>query len=255
MSLTLAFLGDFGGAVDFIFHQRDSVSGGVQIGGLGEIGDFTAEHLKVSAVAMAAACAVSIPIGLYLGHRGKGEFAAITVSNVGRAVPAVVLLFFFIAYLGIGFTNVVAVLFLLAVPPILTNTYVGVRQIDPEIVDAAHGIGMNDMQVIRRVRLPLAMPTIFAGIRTSTVSVVATATIAPLANVQTLGEPIITPQTYGIEGGLGAAIVVTVLTLLIDAGIGGLQRALTPEGVKLAGESPVRHRWFSLPTRRREAAT
>ena len=164
MSLTLAFLGDFGGAVDFIFHERDSVSGGVQIGGLGEIGDFAGEHLKVSAVAMAAACAVSIPIGLYLGHRGKGEFAAVTVSNVGRAVPAVVLLYFFIAYLGIGFTNVAAVLFLLAVPPILTNTYVGVRQIDPEVVDAAHGLGMNDMQVVRRVRLPLAMPTIVAGI-------------------------------------------------------------------------------------------
>ena len=255
MSLTLAFLGDFGGAVDFIFNERDSVSGGVQIGGLGEIGDFAAEHLKVSAVAMAAACAISIPTGLYLGHRGKGEFAAVTVSNVGRAVPAVVLLYFFIAYLGIGFTNVAAVLFLLAVPPILTNTYVGVRQIDPEVVDAAHGLGMNDMQVVRRVRLPLAMPTIVAGIRTSTVSVVATATIASLANVQTLGEPIVTPQTYGFEGQLGAAIVVTLLTLLIDALIGGVGQAVTPEGVKLAGESPAKRRWFSLPTRRREAAT
>ena len=255
MSLTLAFLGDFGGAVDFIFHERDSVSGGVQIGGLGEIGDLTLEHLKVSAVAMAAACAISIPVGLYLGHRGTGEFVAVTVSNVGRAVPAVVLLFFFLAYLGIGFTNVAAVLFLLAVPPILTNTYVGVRQIDPEIVDAAHGIGMSDMQVVRRVRLPLAMPTIFAGIRTSAVSVVATATIAPLANVQTLGEPIVAPQTYGFEGQLGAAIVVTALTLAIDAGIGQLQKAVTPEGVKLAGESPEKRRWFSLPTRRREAAT
>ena len=255
MSLTLAFLGDFRGAVDFIFHERDSVSGGVQIGGLGEIGEFAAEHLKVSVAAMAAACAISIPIGLYLGHRGKGEFAAVTVSNVGRAVPAVVLLYFFIAYLGIGFTNVVAVLFLLAVPPILTNTYVGVRQIDPEIVDAAHGIGMSDLQVVRHVRLPLAMPTIFAGIRTSAVSVVATATIAPFANVQTLGEPIVTPQTYGFQGQLGAAIVVTVLTLFIDVGIGALQRAFTPDGVKLAGDAPVKHRWFSLPTRRREAAT
>ena len=255
MSLTLAFLGDFGGAVDFIFDDRDSVSGGVQIGGLGEIGEFTVEHLKVSAVAMAAACAVSIPIGLYLGHRGKGEFAAVSVSNVGRAVPAVVLLFFFLAYLGIGFANVAAVLFLLAVPPILTNTYVGVRQIDPEIVDAAHGIGMSDMQVVRNVRLPLAMPTIVAGIRTSAVSVVATATIAPLANVQTLGEPIVTPQTYGFEGQLGAAIVVTVLTLLIDAGIGALGRVVTPKGVKLAGESPASRRRFSLPIRKREATT
>src|SRR5918998_4328815 len=202
-----------------------------------------------------ASRARGIPLGLWLGHIGRGEFLAISVSNVGRAVPALVLLFFFLGYLGIGFTNVTVVLFLLAVPPILTNTYVGVRQIDPEIVDAAHGIGMNDLQVVRRVRLPLAMPTIFAGIRTSAVSVVATATIAPLANVQTLGEPIVTPQTYGFEGQLGAAIVVTVLTLFIDAGIGALQRAVTPKGVKLAGGSPEKRRSFSPPTRRREAAT
>jgi osmoprotectant transport system permease protein len=255
MSLVFALLGDFGEAIEFIFKERDSVSGGVQIGGLEEIGGFAATHLEVSLVAMALACAISIPIGLYLGHRGKGEFFAITVSNVGRAVPAVVLLFFFLAYLGIGFTNVVAVLFLLAVPPILTNTYVGVRQVDPEILDAARGVGMSDLQVVRRIRLPLAMATIFAGIRTSAVSVVATATIAPLANVQTLGEPIVTPQTYGFPGQLGAAIVVTLLTLAIDAGLGGLQRAVTPKGVKLAAESPVRRRWLTLPTRRREAAT
>lgn len=255
MSSTVAFLGQFGGALDFIVSERDSVSGGVQIGGPAELGGFLWTHLLVSAVAMAGACAVSIPIGLYLGHRGRGEFAAVTVSNVGRAVPAVVLLFFFLAYLGIGFANVAAVLFLLAVPPILTNTYVGVRQIDPEVVDAAHGIGMSDLQVVRRVRLPLAMPTIFAGIRTSAVSVVATATIAPLANVQTLGEPIVTPQTYGFEGQLGAAIVVTVLTLFIDAGLGALQRVVTPKGVKLAGEPPAAGRRFSLPIRRREAAT
>jgi osmoprotectant transport system permease protein len=252
---TLAFLGQFGGALDFFVSERDSVSGGVQIGGPADLGGFLWTHLLVSAVAMAGACAISIPIGLYLGHRGRGEFAAVTVSNVGRAVPAVVLLFFFLAYLGIGFANVAAVLFLLAVPPILTNTYVGVRQIDPEVVDAAHGIGMSDLQVVRRVRLPLAMPTIFAGIRTSAVSVVATATIAPLANVQTLGEPIVTPQTYGFEGQLGAAIVVTVLTLFIDAGLGALQRVVTPKGVKLAGEPPAAGRRFSLPIRRREAAT
>jgi osmoprotectant transport system permease protein len=255
VTLTLAFLGDFGDAIKFIFQERESVSGGVMIGGLGEIGDFAVRHLAVSGVAIAAACAVSIPIGLYLGHRGKGEFAAITVSNVGRAVPAVVLLFFFLAYLGIGFVNVAAVLFLLAVPPILTNTYVGVRQIDPEIVDAARGVGMNDVQIVRRIRLPLAMATIFAGIRTSAVSVVATATIAPLANVQTLGEPIVTPQTYGFPGQLGAAIVVTILTLLVDAGIGLMQRAVTPRGIKLAEEPQRRRGWLSLPTRRREAAT
>jgi osmoprotectant transport system permease protein len=116
-------------------------------------------------------------------------------------------------------------------------------------------MGLTESQIVRRVELPLALPSIFGGIRTSAVAVVATATIAPLANVQTLGEPIVTPQTYGFEGQLGAAIVVTLLTLVIDAGIGALQRAVTPRGVKLAGEAPERRRWFSLPTRRREVAT
>jgi osmoprotectant transport system permease protein len=112
VSTSLAFLGQFGDAVEFIFNDRESVGGGVQVGGLGEIGDLGWTHLKVSLVAMAVACAVSIPIGLYLGHVGRGEFLAISVSNVGRAVPAVVLLFFFLAYVGNGFRNVALVLIL-----------------------------------------------------------------------------------------------------------------------------------------------
>lgn len=255
MTPVLAFLGQFGDAIEFIFQSRESVSGGVQVGGPGEILDLAANHLLVSFVALAAACALCIPLGLWLGHIGRGEFLAISVSNVGRAVPALVLLFFFLAYLGIGFMNVVAVLFLLAVPPILTNTYVGVRQVDPEIVDAARGMGMDAIQIVRRVRLPLAMPTIFGGIRISVVSVVATAIIAPYANVQTLGTPIVEPQTYGFSGGLGAAIVIALLTLLVDAGVGLLQRAVTPKGIKLRDEPPAKRKGLGLPTRRREPAT
>ena len=251
----LAFLGDFGEAIEFIFKERESVSGGVQIGGLSEMWGFTETHLLVSLVAMAIACAVSIPIGLYLGHRGRGEFIAISISNVGRAVPAVVVLFFFIAYVGNGFKNVAVVLILLAIPPILTNTYVGTRQVDREIVDAARGMGMSDLQIVGRVRLPLAMPTIFAGIRTSAVSVLATATIGPFANLQTLGEPIITPQTYGPTGQLAAAILVALITLAADAGIGLMQQAVTPKGIKLSEPPRAKRAWTTLPTRRREAST
>jgi osmoprotectant transport system permease protein len=255
-SVHLAFLGDFGDAVKFIFHQRDSVGGGVKIGGPGELWGFAQTHLLVSAVAMAIACAVSIPLGLYLGHKGKGEFLAISVSNVGRAVPAVVLVFFLVAYIGNGFATITAVLVALAIPPILTNTYVGVAQVDREIVDAAQGMGMRSSQIISRVRLPLALPTIFAGIRTSAVSVLATATIGPYADVKTLGWPILTPQTYGFPGQLGAALVVALLTLVADAGIGYLQHMVTPKGIKLAAEGrTAMRRRLSLPTRRREAAT
>ena len=116
-------------------------------------------------------------------------------------------------------------------------------------------MGMRGSQIVRRVRLPLAMPTIFAGIRTSAVSVLATATIGPYADVKTLGWPILTPQTYGFSGQLGAALLVALITLVADAGIGYLQHAVTPKGIKLAGEQGPARRRLALPTRRRETAT
>ena len=234
MTLPLGFLGQFGEALDFIAQERESVSGGVQIGGPGEILELTGNHVLVSAVAIGAAVALFLPLGLILGHRNRGEFLAISVSNIGRAVPSLALLAFFLAYLGIGFANVAAVLFLLAIPPILTNTFVGIRQVDPDTVDAARGLGLTDSQIIRRVELPLALPTIFAGIRLSTVAVLATATIAPLANVHTLGVPITEPQTYGTAGQLGASIVVALITLGGDLVLRLVERAMTPAGLKSA---------------------
>ncbi len=251
--MILAFLGDFGDAFRFIFEERDSVGGDVRIGGLAEIADLTATHLLLSGVAVLIAAAIAVPLGLYLGHIGKGEFLAISTSNIGRAIPSLALLAFFIAFLGIGFANVCAVLVLLAIPPILTNTYVGVRQVNADSVDAARGMGMSGMQIVSRVRLPLALPIVFGGIRTSTVNVVATATIAPLANVQTLGEPIVTPQTYGTAGQIGAAIVVALITLAADVGLGALQRAVTPKGLKLSQSATPPGKRFSIPLHRRSS--
>ena len=251
--IPLGFLGQFGEAIDFILYERESVSGGVQIGGLGEMLDLTLTHLLVSAVPVVVAVLVFVPLGLVLGHRNQGEFLAVSVSNVGRAVPSLALLAFFLAYLGIGFTNVATVLFLLAIPPILTNTFVAVRQVDPDAVDAARGMGMTGAEIIRKVELPLALPTMFAGIRLATVAVVATATIAPLANVQTLGVPVTEPQTYGGAGQLGAAILVALLTLAADGFIRLLQRALTPKGLKLdTTHDPEEKSRFTMAPLRRE---
>ena len=256
MTVVASFAGEFVDAVDFILHERESVSGGVQIGGLGEMGELTLTHIAVSAVPIVAAVAVFVPLGLLLGHKNRGEFLAVSISNVGRAVPSLALLAFFLAYLGIGFANVATVLFLLAIPPILTNTFVGIRQVDRDTVDAARGMGMTDAQIVRKVELPLALPTIFAGIRLSTVAVLATATIAPLANVHTLGTPITEPQTYGTPGQLGAAILVALVTLGGDGILRLLQRALTPRGLKLgAGEGPREKRTLTLAPVRREGTT
>lgn len=251
----LAFLGDFGEGLDFIFHERESVSGGVQVGGLGQVGGLALTHVEVSAAAMALGTALAAPIGLYLGHKGRGQFIATSISNVGRAVPILALIAFFIAFIGVGFTNVTLALTLLAIPPILTNTYVGVRQVDRDVIDAAEGMGMSGGQIIWRVRLPLALPTFFGGVRTSAVSVLATATIAPLANVQTLGEPVLNPQTYGFPGTIGASIVVALITLGTDAGLGVVQRLVTPKGIKLA-QGGRNAKGFSIPlVRRREQPT
>lgn len=254
MNLLLASAtGDFSDAIDFIFHKRESVSGGIKVGGSELIG-FTLNHLGVSLAAVVAACIISVPIGLWLGHVGKGEFVAITISNVGRAVPTLALLAFFIAYLGVGFTNVVVVLLLLAIPPILTNVYVGIRQVDRDTVDAARGMGLSEFQIIRRVELPLALPIIFGGIRTASVNVVATATIAPLASINTLGTPIINANVYGGAGRLGAAILVALLTLAVDVALLAVQKAVTPAGLKLArGEQ--RRRVPVPQLRRREQPT
>jgi osmoprotectant transport system permease protein len=251
MTTTYAFLGQFGDAIEFIFNEHESPAGGAQVGGLGEMWELISEHLWLSVASMAIACAISIPLGLWLGHIGKGGFLAINASNVGRAVPILALIAFFVAFIGVGFTNLVLALVLLAIPPILTNTYTAVRQVERDSVDAARGMGMTGFQIVRRVELPLSLPLIFGGIRISAVNVIATATIAPLAGVITLGDPIINVNTYGDEGRLAAAIVVALLAVVTEVTLGAVQRAVTPRGLKLTAG----RRRFAFPITRREATS
>lgn len=253
MTTTHAFLGDFGDAIEFIFDSRESRAGGAEVGG-SQFAELTWEHLKLTFAAIAAACALAIPLGLWLGHTGRGAFLAISASNVGRAVPSLALIAFFVAFLGVGFTNVALALMLLAVPPILTNPFVAVRQVNPDTVDAARGMGMTGPEIVRKIELPLALPLIFGGVKTSMVNVVATATIAPLAGVVTLGDPIINVSTYGSDGRLAAAILVAALAVATEVLLGRLQTAVTPEGLKLESGVP-RGRRFPFPTRRRIEAT
>jgi osmoprotectant transport system permease protein len=228
------FASTFGDAIKFIFEQRESVAGTVRIGGLGEIGSLTLTHLELSLAAVGVAILLSVPLALWLGHVGRAQFLAVSVSNVGRAVPAIALVAFFIDALGAtGFVNIGVALCLLAVPPLLTNTYVGVRSADRVALDAARGMGLSGFQILRQIELPLALPTMWAGLRIAVVSVIATATIAPLASVDTLGRPIINSVIYGDSGRLGACIVIAVLTLVADGALVLLQQVVTPKGVRL----------------------
>ena len=220
-------LSDFGDAFEFIFTESESRAGGAEIGG-SQLLSLVWDHVALSAVAMAVGIAVAVPIGVWLGHTRRGTFLAVGIANIGRAVPAIALIAIFFAFLGTGFLNIALALALLAIPPILANAYVGVRQVEPEAVDAARGMGMTGPQIVRRVELPLALPLVLGGIRTSAVNVVATATIAPLAGVSSLGDPIIAYGVYGDAGRLGASIVVAALAVATELGFGLAQRVADP---------------------------
>jgi osmoprotectant transport system permease protein len=232
--LPAAFLGQFGNAVDFIVNGQEAVGGGVRVGGPDQVLDLTAKHLEVTALAMLLGLAVALPAGLVLGHYGKGELLAVGLGNAGRAVPELALIAFMAAAIGVGLLNVTIALAILAIPPILTNTFVAVRQVDRGAVDAARGMGMKTAEVISRVELPLAIPTIMSGVRTSTINVVATATIAPLAGVLTLGDFILSRNVYGDDGVIAGAICVAVLALVLEGLLAGLQRLLTSPGLRTA---------------------
>jgi osmoprotectant transport system permease protein len=216
----LARLGVFGDALSFVVDERSLIL------------HKTWEHVELSAVAVAVSIVLALPLGVLLGHLHRGSFVAINLANVGRALPSLAVIAIGIAFLGVGFVNVTVALVVLAVPPILTNAYVAVDAVEAEAVEAARGMGMTTWQVIRRVELPLALPLIFAGIRTATVFVVATATIAAIAGGGGLGDIIVNQATYRIEGVVGAAICVSVLALAADTLLGQVQRLLTPAGLR-----------------------
>ena len=190
-------------------------------------------QLEVTIIALALALIVALPLGLYLGHRGKGELLLVGIANAGRAIPELALIALVAALIGVGLPAVAPVLAILGVPPILINAFIGVRQVDQATVEAARGIGMTEFEVIRKVELPLAMPTVMGGIRGATIAIVATATIAPLAGVETLGDYVINESVYGIDGRVAGALLVAVMALALEGLLALMQRRLTSDGLKL----------------------
>jgi osmoprotectant transport system permease protein len=234
-AIPAAFLGSFGDAIDFIFNQRqgEGSTEGIMVGGLDQIWDLLSSQLLISVVALAVATVIALPIGLYLGHRGTGEFLAVAIGNAGRAVPELALIALMVAFIGTGFLNVTIAVMILGIPPILTNAFVGMRQADRGAVEAARGVGMTELEIIRKVELPLAVPTIMGGVRTASVNIVATSTIGSLAGVNTLGQLILGEAEYGDAGVIAGAIVVAALALSFEGILAALQKLLTPRGVEL----------------------
>ncbi len=192
----------------------------------------TVEQLAVSGASMGVALGIAIPLGVWLGHVHRGSFAAINVSNIGRALPSLAVIAIGLPFLGVGFWDVLLALVVLAVPVMITNAFVAVAGVDPDVVEAARGVGMRERDVLLRVELPLALPLLFAGIRTAAVYVVSTATIAAIAGGGGLGDIIVNQAAYRLEGVIGAAMCVAALAILADLALGLVQLAISPRGLR-----------------------
>ncbi len=192
----------------------------------------TYEHLYITVLSVLLAAVIALPLGAYLGHRRRGGGFMVGITNISRAVPTLALLTVF-AVTPIGFGNraTILALALFAIPPLLVNVYVGVRGVDREVVDAARGMGLTEVDVLSRVELPLALPFIAAGFRTATVQVVATATLAALVGGGGLGAVIslgFGTADYGQV--LAGGILVAALALAVEVAMAILQHKVTPAG-------------------------
>jgi osmoprotectant transport system permease protein len=184
-----------------------------------------AETAELAFTAFGIAVLIALPLGLWLGHKHKGLFLALGASTVGRALPSIVLIGLFIALLGVGFWNNTIALVVLGIPPILTNSFFAIEQVDPDVVEAARGMGLTEPQIVARVELPLGLPLIIAGLRISVVFVIATATIAAIVGGGGLGDIIVNPASYGQAGVFGAAFCLAALALLTSSLFGLAERA------------------------------
>jgi osmoprotectant transport system permease protein len=204
----------------------------------GGLFDRLIEHLEISFWAVLLGCLIGWPIGIWLGHRGHGGGAVITVANLTLAIPTLALLTILpLTPLGFGKPPVVVALAVFAVPPLLANAYTGLRQIDPETREAARGMGLSGSQLLRRVELPLSVPYLAAGLRTASVQVVATAALAAFVNGGGLGEIISAGFGIGLSnGGAGQIVaggfVVALLALLVEGLLAALQRLVTPKPLR-----------------------
>jgi osmoprotectant transport system permease protein len=202
----------------------------------------TLQHLWYSLLATAIAAAIALPIGIWIGHTGRGALVAVNLTNLGRAIPSLGIIILMFTLVGFGLVPVLVALVALAVPPIVTNSYIGVRSVDRDVREAAEGMGMRGRQVLWRVELPVAMPLIMAGIRTSAVQVVATATLAAFVGLGGLGRYLIDGLAQrDLPQVVGGAILVAVLSLLTELVLGRVQTLVVSDGLAGRGaEAAVR---------------
>jgi osmoprotectant transport system permease protein len=223
------------GPMNFIGQVARWFLDGAHWQGDGGIPHRLTEHVAMSGASLLAAAAIALPIGIILGHFGRGGNLAINISNVGRAIPSFALLVIAVEVVGIGAVPAFVALVALGIPPIVTNSYIGMREVDADVREAARGMGMRGRMVLWRVELPIALPFIMAGIRTSAVNIVATATLAALVAWGGLGRFIVDglgQQDYPML--YAGALLVALLSLIVEFSLAGVQRLVTPPGLRVS---------------------
>lgn len=237
-----------GGGVNFIHQAILWLNDPLNWTNPGGIFDDLRQHLVITGLALLFACLIGLPLGIWFGHWGRGGGSVVAFSNTTRAIPTYALLavIYVAGIAGIGAASAVPALAIFGIPPILANAYTGIRQVDPEVRDAARGMGMSGLQMLGRVELPLAVPYIAAGIRTAAVQIVATATLAALVAGGGLGNIIYAGfgLTIAVGGGqiLAGGILVAILALLVNGVLGIVVHYVTPKPLRTQGRSKRRAR-------------
>ncbi len=194
----------------------------------------TLDYMKLCVIAIVLAIVIAVPLGVAVVRSPLASFLAVNISGLVRAIPVLAFLAAVWPYLGFGFKPALVALTILGIPPILLNTYTGIRGIDPATIDAARGMGMTTWQIITRIQTPLVLPIIAAGVRTSAVQIVATATLAAIIGAGGYGEYIyLGLREFDNTQLLAGAVPVAVLALLVELSLSWLQRALTPAGLRV----------------------
>ncbi len=210
------------------------------------IGGELAAHLFLTVISLLVAVVIAVPIGLAIGHTGRGRDVAILIGNVVRAFPTLGLLSILLLVLGLGLPPTVLVFVLLAIPPLLAGAYAGVEAVDRQTIDAARAVGMTEWQILGQVEIPLAAPLLLGGLRSATLQIIATVTLVSNFGSDSLGQFIISgAATRDYVQMVGGCILVTVLALLADALLALAQRFTVPRGVSRgAGRTTARGRRF-----------
>jgi osmoprotectant transport system permease protein len=201
----------------------------------------TLAYLQICAISIVGAVIMGILIGAAVSGNAILAFIAVNLSGLIRAVPVIATLFIFVPFFGLGLKPTLIALILLGIPPVLLNTYTGIRGVDPAMIDAAKGMGMTKWQIATKIQAPLVTPLVAAGVRTSAVQIVATATLAAFIGAGGFGDYIVDGiSVFNYPELIAGSLAVAVFAIVVEVFMGWLQRRLTPAGIRTEDVQPLK---------------